>query len=181
MDIGKKIRILRTNSNMTQQELANKINKTPITIRKYELNQIIPPINVLEDISKVFNKPIVYFFNDYNFNNSEIADSPLSKDILSLIDNNLDNPKFDCIKDSQNGYLVNEIKSIFFKIQKLNPILKEINIKIEILNKDTSFDVKLSNSKTQNYYILTVDEFNLLYKKLIFNIKNEIKFLKYFK
>ncbi|WP_416389928.1 helix-turn-helix domain-containing protein, partial [Terrisporobacter petrolearius] len=55
MNIGEKIRNLRVKNKLTQKELADKINKSTITIRKYESQSIVPPIDVINQLSNLFN------------------------------------------------------------------------------------------------------------------------------
>lgn len=55
MSIGTNIQLARKLNNMTQKELANKINKTEASVKKYESDSTNVPVNVLEDIANVFN------------------------------------------------------------------------------------------------------------------------------
>jgi transcriptional regulator with XRE-family HTH domain len=55
-NVGKMINKLRKNSNMTQQELADKLNIKHQTIQKYEKGIIINiPIPTLKQIAAIFN------------------------------------------------------------------------------------------------------------------------------
>lgn len=53
--IGKRIKILRLENNLTQEELAKKINTLRSNIANYENNKNNPSIVVLEKLSKIFN------------------------------------------------------------------------------------------------------------------------------
>lgn len=55
MNISENIRKYRKQANLTQKQLAEKIDKKEITIRRYEKGDIIPPVPVLEDIAKALN------------------------------------------------------------------------------------------------------------------------------
>lgn len=55
MSTGSNIQMARKFLNITQKELADKINKTESSVKKYESDTTNVPINVLEDIAKVFN------------------------------------------------------------------------------------------------------------------------------
>lgn len=55
MNIGKKIKLLRKENNMTQKELALKIDVSPPTVTKYENGQLEPNLNILVKISQLFN------------------------------------------------------------------------------------------------------------------------------
>lgn len=58
MKTGEIIKIYRRKRNLTQKELANKINKSLPTIRKYENGSIKPPLESLIKISDVLNVPL---------------------------------------------------------------------------------------------------------------------------
>lgn len=55
MQIGEKIRSYRKLRGLTQKELAQKINKTESSVRKYEKGLIDIPLNVLESIAKALD------------------------------------------------------------------------------------------------------------------------------
>lgn len=72
LDIHNKIKDLRLSKKMTQQQLADTINKTLSTVKKYETGQIMLNIDTLYDIAKALDVNIMYFFSDNNqslFNN----------------------------------------------------------------------------------------------------------------
>ena len=54
MNIGNKIYELRKKSNLSQEQLAEKLNVTRQTISKWELNETTPDINQAKEISKIF-------------------------------------------------------------------------------------------------------------------------------
>ena len=54
MDLGKKILELRKKENLTQEQLAEKINVTRQTISKWELNQTTPDIKQAKELSRLF-------------------------------------------------------------------------------------------------------------------------------
>ena len=51
-DLGLKIRTVRKEKNMTQEELAHKIGVKRAVVSKYETNTVIPSIDMLNKISK---------------------------------------------------------------------------------------------------------------------------------
>lgn len=53
--IGQNIKTHRKALKMKQTELANKINKTESSIRKYEKGIVTIPLNVLEEIANALN------------------------------------------------------------------------------------------------------------------------------
>ena len=55
MEIGNKIFELRKKKEMSQEQLAEKLNVTRQTISNWELNQTLPDIKQTEEMSKIFN------------------------------------------------------------------------------------------------------------------------------
>ena len=53
--IGDKIRKLRTDCTMTQQELADKIDVSPSTVGMYEQNRRLPDVNTVISLAKLFS------------------------------------------------------------------------------------------------------------------------------
>lgn len=56
--IGKKIKEIRINNNLTQQEFANKLNVTYQAVSKWENGKNLPDITTLTNICKTFNVDI---------------------------------------------------------------------------------------------------------------------------
>ena len=54
MDLGKKILELRKKENLSQEQLAEKINDTRQTISKWELNETTPDIKQAKELSRLF-------------------------------------------------------------------------------------------------------------------------------
>jgi len=55
MDVGRKIREIREQKNLSQDRFGKKIGKTGKTICAYESGRCSPPLKVLEDISQVYD------------------------------------------------------------------------------------------------------------------------------
>lgn len=64
MNIGKKIKKYRMENKMTQTELSNAVGKSLPIIQKYESGKVIPPIDVIERITKVLNVNLADIFLD---------------------------------------------------------------------------------------------------------------------
>lgn len=64
--IGKIVRILREENDMTQSELAKYLDVQARAVCQLEKGNIYPPIKSLEIIAKLFGKPLKYFF-DFNY------------------------------------------------------------------------------------------------------------------
>lgn len=66
MTIGDNIKTYRKQNKLTQKELGDLINKSTISIRKYEANDITPSISVLNDIASALNITINDLTNQNN-------------------------------------------------------------------------------------------------------------------
>ena len=55
MNFGKNLQILRKMKNMTQEELAEKMNVSRQTISKWELGEILPEVEKLIGLCEMFN------------------------------------------------------------------------------------------------------------------------------
>jgi len=62
-ELGKKIRLLRLSNNMTQEQLAEKLNVTPQSVSKWENNITAPDIQLLPEISVIFGVTIDDLFS----------------------------------------------------------------------------------------------------------------------
>ena len=62
--VGKQIKKARTEKNLSQEELAQKIGVSRMMISRYEISSSDVPIEKLQKISKVLEKPISYFFGE---------------------------------------------------------------------------------------------------------------------
>ena len=60
MNIGDRMKIARKKKNMTQKQLAEKINKAFSSVQKYELGITLPPIDTIEDIADALDTTPVY-------------------------------------------------------------------------------------------------------------------------
>ena len=62
--LGKKIKLARIELDLTQTQLAQKINAKQKSISRYETGVSSPSIATLVKISKVLKKPAGYFFDE---------------------------------------------------------------------------------------------------------------------
>lgn len=73
MTIGEKIKFLRTNNNMTQGELANKLNlTTPSAVSKYESNMVPVPQDTIVRLATIFDVTTDYILK------GDIFDEPMA-------------------------------------------------------------------------------------------------------
>lgn len=77
--IGKKISTLRKERNLSQQELAEKLNVSNKTISKWECGRGTPDIESLNKLSKIFNITLDEFINSDNKTEIEIEENNSEK------------------------------------------------------------------------------------------------------
>lgn len=80
MSFGETLKKLRQDQNLTQEELAKKINSSRSNIANYENNNNMPSVDILERLSVIFNVSVDYLLGksetiklskeDINFMNS---------------------------------------------------------------------------------------------------------------
>ena len=74
MTFGEKIRKLRTDANLTQKDLADKLNVTYQTVSKWETDINEPDFSTLKELAKILNCSIEYLFSDEDEVSEEIND-----------------------------------------------------------------------------------------------------------
>lgn len=87
--IGDKILELRNQNNLTQSELAKKLNCAIGTISQYENNKRTPDANLLKHIADLFGKSIDYFFD----NNSDLDKKQTANNLIKTLDKITDSNK----------------------------------------------------------------------------------------
>lgn len=80
-NLGQKIMLLRKKRNMTQDELAEKLNISKQSILNYETEKRLVPIDVLSNIANLFNLPIENFFSNSFGDNENLKISSKIKKI----------------------------------------------------------------------------------------------------
>ena len=63
MTIGEKIRIIRKEKGMTQKQLADRCKMADSAIRKYESNQVVPKMEMVERIANALGVPATQLMN----------------------------------------------------------------------------------------------------------------------
>ena len=63
-EFGKKIKLARVESDLTQDQLAEKIKTKQKNISRYETGASMPSIETLIKISSVLKKKVGYFFDE---------------------------------------------------------------------------------------------------------------------
>ena len=62
MITGENIKRLRKKYNLTQTELANKIDRTLRTVQKYEAGETLPPVDIIYKINDIFGGEFMITF-----------------------------------------------------------------------------------------------------------------------
>ena len=116
MNIGQKIKFHRKKKNITQKQLAEMIGKSKSSIEKYEAGQILPPINVIDDIAKALN------INDEDLwkNSFEIDSSIDKEDLAEILNISIDTKNKDEINklNKTKEIIDNGFKEYFDLIEK---------------------------------------------------------------
>ena len=84
MNIGKRIQELRKKNNLTQEELAERVDVARQTISKWELEETSPDLNQINKIADAFNISIDEFINS-NVKSGNKKDKNTFVKILSII------------------------------------------------------------------------------------------------
>lgn len=162
MTIGERLKELRVNNNLTQQELAEKLYVSDKTISSWECDRTIPEISMLFKIS-----------NLYNINFYSLIDSNYCNDIPVEIE----------LKVRLNN---NEYNRLFNEISKLGTSIKKVNhIDTYYMPNYRDFNNEwLRIRKEDNKYILTykkkvIDKCCEEYESLFDNYKNLEEILKH--
>ncbi len=142
--IGNKITKLRKENHMKQNELAETLYVTHQAVSKWENGKSIPSIEILYDLTKLFNVSIDYLLDD-----SEILDSDYESQLKNF-------PRKSIIsKFLQRDNLNDEVEKIFYLLTKAE--------RKEILNKiiNKTVEIKIKNlwhilSKEERWYLLNI-------------------------
>lgn len=83
-DLGSRLKNLRQQRGLTQKMLARRINKSISAVSSYESNAQLPPLDVLESLSSVFNVSLDYLVGFEN--NSSYSTKDLSYEQREIIE-----------------------------------------------------------------------------------------------
>lgn len=153
MIVSENIRKYRKQAKLTQKQLAEKIDKKEVTIRRYEKGDIVPPLPVIKDIAIALNISISDIIGDDDNLNWEAIKEGYTENIDSYYrrpsDVKLRND-FKNVSDTIDNFLSNEY------------IEKEFNYKYNNLSNDeqiefNSFihniiDIKIKEIKDRRFF-----------------------------
>lgn len=71
MNFGNILKKIRQDNNLTQEELAKKIDTSRSNIANYENNKNMPSVDILDKLSKMFNVSIDYLLGKSDIRNPE--------------------------------------------------------------------------------------------------------------
>ena len=136
MTLGNRIKFLRKRANITQSELAEKLNLSFGTISKYEKDEISIPSETLLKIANIFNVSTDFLLGRVDIKNESIAIAASIKDNVDLSDvSNEDKEaimRFVEMAKNKNKNKNKKIELIFFMnyLLKLNQIKSLSNYNI---------------------------------------------------
>ena len=79
MNLSDKLKQARISASFLQEQAADNLNISSRTLRGYENGSILPPLDKLEALAKLYNVPLTYLVTD-----SEDSDSSMRQWISSL-------------------------------------------------------------------------------------------------
>lgn len=83
MSIGELLKKSRKNTKITQKQLGELIGKSERTIQNYEGNKVVPPLDVLKNISSILNISLESIFKEINYSNIDMYDTNTLKNTLN--------------------------------------------------------------------------------------------------
>lgn len=110
-ELGKKIRLLRLGNNMTQEQLAEKLNVTPQSVSKWENDITAPDIQLLPELSVIFGVTIDELFSITNETKLERIENLFANasDITVLSDKDFDSYRTFLTENLENPKLKNRV------------------------------------------------------------------------
>lgn len=126
--IGKRIKELRIKNNLTQQDLANKLNVTYQAVSKWENGKNLPDLVILNELCKIFNIDLDLLINDKRKSKKKyllIIPIVMLIIILFLIFKNKDNYEFTPITTTCEGFSISGV--VAYNKDKTSIYISNIN------------------------------------------------------
>ena len=160
MNIGQNILNLRKGANLSQEQLAEKMEVTRQTISNWELNESSPDLKQAKELSKIFNVSLDNLAGDLSFEYLGETDSDRKIIIISTIENVIatcnkvqsstkfkggkDSPKYALYGcDESNNSIIGTNNTFLGWYEDKEQISKEINeIKEAFLSGKPSYELK---------------------------------------
>ena len=131
MDIGQRIKTLRVKKKLEPISIAEMLNISINTYRKYERNESAPDLNMLEKIAKIHEISVVDLLKDdgINFNNHENKDCNINNLVINQLSERLID-QHEKIIIEKNIRIKEKDEIIFdlkFTISELKEVIKKFN------------------------------------------------------
>jgi transcriptional regulator with XRE-family HTH domain len=127
MDIGHKIKSLRIQKKLEPINMAELLDISINTYRKYERNETAPDVNMLEKIAKIHDISIIDLFKDegLTFNNNENKDCNINNLVINQLSEKLieQHDKIILEKDiriAEKDERIKELKEIIAELKEKN-------------------------------------------------------------
>lgn len=154
--IGKFIKELRKDKNLTQKDLADKLNITDRAVSKWERGLSCPDISLLDDLSKILDVSVLEILKGRKLNKDELINNKELVETMTFTSNNLKN-KAKKITDLISLFIIlfisiflisNNIKGIYYTYKnyttlnyidpsvaqlKFTERIRRVQIKIELI------------------------------------------------
>ena len=166
--LGEKIKKLRLENNLTQEELADKLYVSNKTISSWECDRTIPDINMLFKLSSIFHCNL-YSLLDQNYYNN----IPLEIEVKLKVQDNEYKRLLNLLKDKSNNIKDVMEKDIYFK----TPIKKEYKEVLRIRKENDLYILsykKENTDKTRDEFETIIDNYDNL-EKILLNLGLEKK------
>lgn len=125
MTFGNILKNLRQDNNMTQDELAKKIDTSRSNIANYENGKNMPSVDILEKISKLFGVSTDYLLGKSNNRNNNITKIPILGTVKAGYDWLAEENIIDYITLKENIPNVNEYYALRITGNSMLPLLSE--------------------------------------------------------
>lgn len=151
-NIGNRIAILRKQADMSQTQLAKKLNVSNKTVSKWECGKSVPDIEVLSKISKLFNISI-----DEIVSEEKVSDFTESNENTSInIKKNSSNKKIRIILLSVFGFILICITLLCSLLIPRKPVIRG-SILFDVDNEQRTLSCTVENSQEQFSFYNTVN------------------------
>lgn len=168
MSIGKRIKKLRTESGLTQKELADKLHVTYQAVSRWENDDAEPSITTIKEICDILSCSYDELLNDNENNKSD--DNEVKKEVV----NNAPSPIASCSKC--NKFIYNSSELHFVTITKsVRTGKRHHTVSEQITLCDECYKKKLQEEKRQKELneLVRKEEFKKKKKKKIFHSWND--------
>lgn len=81
-DLGEKLRILRESRNLTRKQVGEYLDKSSNAVKYYEINQVVPPINILKRLAEFYHVKVDYLLGLDNIPRLTMEGIPHDKSLI---------------------------------------------------------------------------------------------------